>query len=511
MPNPTNSSGQDMRYGIRTDFIWVMVVLAGFLFFTSLVPLAPNDYWWHLRIGQVISSEHAIPETNIYSWSIPQDQPFFYGAWLGEWLLYVNYQLGELPLSIFTRNLIVGITFFLVAKEAHRRTGSWRIASLVLALACLMCTNNMLLRPQMWALIPFVILYILLSRYQDGQLRGYWLGVCPTLMAFWVNVHGSFVLGLGLMGIYCVGEALNYLLKRREATAMARLIWLTAISGLSALFVLINPKTYHIYAYVIKLLTDPSSQNLIEEWQSPSPDGLANTTFFLSIILLIAVLAFSKHKINPTQLLSLGAFLWLAWSGQRYVLWYAIMAMPLFAQLLSQLQLRLLNLEASRNWFNVLLLMVIFIPVMMVQPWLVESFPLPITYWAQVQNDPEIGPLLSVNTPINAARYLQENPGGNLFNEMGYGSYLIWALPDQKIFVDPRVELYPLALWEQYIDISNGVRSLELLNAYGVDRVMLDTTLQPELSAVLEMSPTWSLEYQDANTEIWKLTPSAIR
>ena len=119
--------------------------------------------------------------------------------------------------------------------------------------------------------------------------------------------------------------------------------------------------------------------------------------------------------------------------------------------------------------------------------------------------------MLSANTPINATRYLQENPGGNLFNEMGYGSYLIWALPDQKIFVDPRVELYPLALWEQYIDISNGVRSLELLDAYGVDRVMLDTSLQPELAAVLEASPAWSLEYQDTHTEIWKLTPSPIR
>jgi hypothetical protein len=440
-----------------------------------------------------------------------RDEPFFYGAWLGEWLLYVIYQLGGLPLSIFTRNLIVGIAFFLVAKEAHRHTGSWRIASLVLTLACLMCTNNMLLRPQMWALIPFVILYSLLSCYQDGQLRGYWLGVCPILMAFWANVHGSFVLGLGLMGIYCMGEALSYLLKRQDSTAKARPIWLTTISGLSALFVLINPKTYHIYSYVIKLLTDPPSQNLIEEWQSPSPDGLANTFFFFSIILLMAALVFTKHKTSPTQLLSLAAFIWLAWSGQRYVLWYAILAMPLLAQLISQIQFRLPNLEASRNWINVLLLMVIFVPVMLVQPWWVESFPLPTTYWAQVQNDPEIGPLLSVNTPINATRYLQKNPGGNLFNEMGYGSYLIWALPDQKIFVDPRVELYPLALWEQYIDISNGVRSLELLDANGVDRVMLDTSLQPELAAVLEASPAWSLEYHDTHTEIWKLTPSAIR
>ena len=40
---------------------------------------------------------------------------------------------------------------------------------------------------------------------------------------------------------------------------------------------------------------------------------------------------------------------------------------------------------------------------------------------------------------------------------MGYGSYLIWALyPDHKVFIDARVELYPLDVWEDYIAINQG-------------------------------------------------------
>jgi hypothetical protein len=68
--------------GIGLDIIWVLVILAGFLFFTSLIPLPPNDFWWHLKIGEYIFTNHSIPTTNMYAWTLPSDNPFFYAAWL---------------------------------------------------------------------------------------------------------------------------------------------------------------------------------------------------------------------------------------------------------------------------------------------------------------------------------------------------------------------------------------------------------------------------------------------
>ena len=53
---------------------------------------------------------------------------------------------------------------------------------------------------------------------------------------------------------------------------------------------------------------------------------------------------------------------------------------------------------------------------------------------------------------------------GRLFNEMGYGSYLDWALyPGTQVFVDPRVELYPLAIWQDYLAIRDAHGYNELL------------------------------------------------
>ena len=143
--------------GISLDILWVLVILAGFLFFTSLIPLPPNDFWWHLKIGETIFTNHTIPTTNMYAWSLPADQPFYYAAWLAELLLYIFYRLGGLALVISIRTILIGLTMALVAVEARRQSGSWRISALVVALLSLMITNNLIVRTQIWAWLPFII------------------------------------------------------------------------------------------------------------------------------------------------------------------------------------------------------------------------------------------------------------------------------------------------------------------------------------------------------------------
>ncbi len=115
-----------------------------------------------------------------------------------------------------------------------------------------------------------------------------------------------------------------------------------------------------------------------------------------------------------------------------------------------------------------------------------------------------MGPLVGVETPVKAVEYLRAHPGGRLFNEMGYGSYLIWALPEQKVFVDPRVELYPYELWLDYIRISRAARYNELLRRYGIDRVLIDKVLQEELVRALEEDPQWEKEYEDERAQVWR-------
>jgi len=89
---------------------------------------------------------------------------------------------------------------------------------------------------------------------------------------------------------------------------------------------------------------------------------------------------------------------------------------------------------------------------------------------------------------------------------MGYASYLEWAIPEQRVFLDPRVELFPLTMWQEYIEISNGLDIPELLDKYGVDRVLSSRDLQPKLAQALADSSGWSLEYEDAYAQLWRRT-----
>jgi hypothetical protein len=489
--------------GLRIDQLWLLIILVGFGVIVSLTPLVPNDFWWHLKIGQIIFQTGAIPNTNQFAWSLPADTPFTYGAWLGEYLFYLLYRLGKLDLVIFARTIMVLVAFWLVGYEAQRRSRSWRIAAVVTASACVITMNNLIVRPQNWSWLPFITVFILLSRFSASQLRARWLLALPLIMVFWVNVHGAFILEIVLVGIFFVGEALRTWKKLPGFMSMRNLGWIGATGLLTGLATVINPRFTKIFGYVVDLMTDRPSQGLIVEWQSPTPSGIPNATFYILVLVIMLVLIYSRYRPTPTDVLLIVGFLWLAWSGQRYVVWFGMVSAPILAEAIVNLPIKKPVFEPQRNWLNVAIAGLLLVPLLAVQPWWVERLPLPASFRALVWQHIPDGPMINLATPVKAVAYLRTHPGGRLYNEMGYGSYLIWAFPEEKVFIDPRVELYPLEQWKDYIRINNGTRYNELLDGYGVDRILLDRPLQKELSKILPQDPLWRLEYEDDRTQIW--------
>jgi hypothetical protein len=494
------------KFRLGTDQLWPLVVLGGFVFFASLVPLPPNDFWWHLKIGEILFVQKTIPTSNLFSWTLPPDHPFVYGAWLGELLLYGLYHLGKLELVIFARNILISLTFWLVGVEIKRRSSSWRIGTLGIALLAAMTLNNLVVRPQIWAWLVFMIFFVILSRYADQQIDHYWLFVCPILMVFWVNAHGSYILGGVLLGIFFIGEAIRTVFRMTNALSRNQVGWILLCGILTGVAIFINPQGLNTVNYVINLMTDQPSQNLIIEWQSPSTQGISNIAFYITVLVMVASFSYSKRKPTPTELLLICSFTWLAWTGMRYIIWFGLVSIPILMNQMANLPIRTPNLIPHRNYLNFILAVLFFLPSLFVQPWFVENFPLPERYSKMVQRGSPEGPLLNWDNPVSAVNYLRTHPGGKLFNEMGYGSYLIWALEKQNVFIDPRVELYPFEQWEDYLRITRAVRYNPILEHYGVERILLNKELQPELALALETDPIWRKEYEDMHSQIWQKT-----
>lgn len=489
--------------------LWLILVLTLLGVVIALVPTLPHDFWWHLKAGQLVAAQ-GIPRTNLFAWSVPADQPFVYATWLSEWLFYALYQLGGLGAPVLARNLLGLAGFTLVALEARRRSGSWRLAALAALLAGAMALNNLTTRTQNWAWVPFGLYLLILGAYADRTGRARTLVALPLIMAFWVNVHGSFALGLALVALVGAGETLRSLLRQPQAASWPQLraLYLAGAATLAA--AMLNPIGLGIFGYVMQLTTNPSNQGLIVEWQPPTPHGIAGVVFFASILVLLAVFALARRRPSLTDLLMICAFLWLAWGGQRHVIWYGMLAMPILAQCLAAPRATPARAARPRMVLpSTLLALILLGALVAVQPPFKAGLSLPRPYTALFAAVPGAPGLFSADTPVAATAYLRAHPSsGRLFNEMGYGSYLDWALfPATQVFIDPRIELYPSALWQDYVAIGEARDyNALLIEKYQVERVLLDRVVQPRLATALSADAHWQREYADDRAEIYKRT-----
>lgn len=481
--------------------LYALMPLALVAALIALAPTDPHDFWWHLRIGRIVA-ESGVPRTNMFAWTVPRDQPFVYAAWLGDWLFYQIYLLAGLQGPVLARNFLGTLAFALVLLDARRRSGSWRLAGLAVFLAGAMTINNLTTRPQNWTWAPFMAYVTILGAYTARQVGWRALLALPPLMIFWVNAHGSFVLGLALLALSCVGEGARILLRQPDAPALRRLAAMAAMAGATLATTVVNPIGVDIFGYVLKLLTDPPSQGLVNEWQPPTVRSLAGQAFFLATLLLIAALALGRRRLHLTDTLLLCAFLWLAWSGMRYVVWFGMLAMPMLAQCMARPAAR--PTPQRGDPFAGVLALTLVVGVAALQPPFKPLLALPAPYRALFADVPGAPLLYSADTPVGAAAYLRDHPGGRLFNDMAYGSYLIWTLPEPEVFVDTRVELYPLALWEDYLTIGEARNYATLMERYGIERTLLSRSRQAPLVAALARDPNWIVEYEDRFSIVYR-------
>ncbi len=494
---------QRQRFTIGVDALWMAVGLAIIAVVVSLTTLAPGDFWWHLKVGEWIWIHHAIPRTNIFAWSLPADTPFVYSAWLSELLFYILYLLKGVGAIVFVRNILAVILFGLVGYETKRRSGSWRLGALASLLALVMTIGDMTVTPQIFAWLPFALFMILLGAYADRQLASRWLLVLPAIMIFWVNAHSSFFIGLILVGSFLAGEAIQQRWKPKVERSWRESKWLLAILGLTGLVSLISPSFIRIYEYIFRMLSDKSNQTFGLGWQPTTPSGFSNLSFYITFMGLIFLATQVRRFPKPADMILVCIFTWMAWTSHRNVIWFAFFAVPYFGQQISWLQIKSPFKVGTKKEAYSLAAALLFIPALLFQPGFGDWTGLRVKMVKGISLEQNLELSVSSDTPIRAAEYLKNHPGGSLFNDMVYGSYLDWAVPDQKVFVDPRTDQYPYTMWQDYLRISNGIRSIELLDQYKADRILLNKSKQAELITVLESEPNWKLEYEDDLSQIW--------
>ncbi|NTV63296.1 MAG: hypothetical protein HGA65_07135 [Oscillochloris sp.] len=482
---------------IHIGQIWIVAGVVLIWLFLSLTPLPPNDLWWHMAAGRLMVDEGRLIDENYWAFSLPADAPYVYQSWLSELALFWAWQIAAVPGLALARLLAICLSFGGVAWYAARRCGHWPAATLALLVAALISWNNWTLRPQTLALLPGAALILVLLAYVGGQARARWLLTLPLIMAIWVNMHGSFVLGAALVACAWLGTASMAL--RGDGASRKRLPALTLAALASGVAILINPYGIGIVPYLRMMMTNSTLHAQFIEWLPPqiTYDPSSSDFWFFVVVLGLAFLcAIGPRRASLVDLLWYVVLSWLGFSGIRYAIWFALALIPLLADQLAQL----LPAPSASNGNQAIhhgLLAALGLVVVLTLPWF---------HPASLLGNPRIfaasGPdrwLLATNTPVEAARWLADHPiPGPVWIDMNFSSYTMWAAPAERHLADLRVELFPPTVWQDFFTIATGdAQSMATIRRLGITHLMLDPQAQNSLYRNLKATPGWCEVYHD--------------
>ena len=480
---------------LSTRRVFVIVLGLGLLVMAARGVHDP-DVWWHLRAGQEIVASHHVPQRDIFSYT-RYGQPWIAHEWLSEVIFYLIFRAASWGgLMVAFAGVIAG-TFLLLYRQCAGRP---YIAGLMVALGAVATIPSWGVRPQMFSmLLAAVFLWVLskAGRSAPGQLRFLWW--TPLLMLFWVNLHGGFLLGPALMGITLAGwlaEAWLGLTKWPEARA--RTVRLGAVLAACLAVIPLNPNGLELYRYPFQTLQARTIVNYIVEWASPNFHSTDFKPFLGLLLLTWLVVALSRKRLSPTQILLLLATAYGGLSAARHIPIFVLVAVPILAEGLAELaarkQLFTAAEEASLSPAKLAVNLVLVLAVCT----------LTVLRFHQVIQSQAAGE--AENFPVAATEFLiREHPPAPIFNYYDWGGYFIARLfPQYRVFIDGRTDLYG-TLMDTFSDTARGEGNWQ----EGLQKYHVQTVVVPPgtgLAGLLRLDSAWKRAFEDKQAVVFVKT-----
>lgn len=275
------------------------------LFVSLTLALAPRllgdaGIGWHIRAGEWILQGRSVPRVDWLS-SLMSGKPWYAWEWLYDaGIVAIHSWLGLNGVVAFTA-LVIAFTFALVFRMLRERGTSLPIAVVVLLLAVSASSIHFLARPHVLSWLLTVIWFGLLEAFErDGYApRLAWL---PVIILAWVNLHGGFLVGFVLLGIYEGCALLHTLLPGREPGDWQRARSLAVFGGAAFALTFANPYGYQLHVHIYRYLGDRFLMNHINEFLSPDFHGMAQKCF-AALVLLAFVSTAATRKLSASQVL----------------------------------------------------------------------------------------------------------------------------------------------------------------------------------------------------------------
>jgi hypothetical protein len=420
--------------------------------------LVDSDYYWHVTTGRLIMESGRVPTTDPFSFTW-LGQPWTAHEWLGEVLIYLGVTGLGAGLAAFLFGAVAAGGPLLVGAALRRiglRTGP---VVLGVSLALVVLLPYATIRPQVlsWLLLGGLLSGLILLRPEHGR----WAWLLPPLFVLWANLHGLYVIGLGVFAVYAIFTAIG------RTPMSSRRIAVLLVLAVSVLATMLTPAGPAGLLYPLRYV-EPGDWGLrhIAEWQMPSVTDARN----LGLGLVILALILTRMRNTPAWLATVsvlgvvGALL-----AVRNAPLAAIAAVPALTHGLASIRPASAarrppspSVARARRFMEAGLAVLVVVAAAMILP------------GVQGLSGERVIPQRFPVAATDALAHL--DPAANTLAEYEWGGYLIYRLHDAggHVFVDGRNDMYDQRILDDYLRIRNATPGWEeLADSYDVQAILL--------------------------------------
>lgn len=278
----------------------------------------------------------------------------------------------------------------------------------------------------------------------------------------------------------------------------------------------LNPSGWRLFSYPFETINSPAMQKYILEWHSPDFHQPYAHALALLLFATFAALALSPERTRAGDVLLVCVAAYAALRSWRNIPFFALVAAPLLAEQAWSL-IRTWDLTRQSNRTKkqrgetkrrddetgqgrdnpVMVRLALNAALLVCVP--VALCALRVSSVARSQSRVE-----AEKFPSAAVEFLRgRTDAGALFNDYGWGGYLIWKLyPERLVFVDGRADVYGDALVEEYLSAEGGEQGWRAtLDRHNVRTVMIKP--DAALASLLREDAGWSKVFEDEQAAIF--------
>jgi hypothetical protein len=474
------------KAGSRMATIVLLLTIGAILESARLSSLKNPEIWGHIRAGNWILENQSWPGSGLFSQAAGLHwRDFSWGYDLLSAAAYRTLGLRAVPaLLMLFRGALAAVTFLL----AGGRRGNFRGAVALSAVAqfALMGIGP---DPVNVSMIFFGAELLMLMAFR-GSANFRPMLLLPFLFFVWANLDLGVVYGLGLLALFLIASCVERMsraadwgwLERSPAEIPLGKAFMTGGACLAAS--LLNPYGYHVYETFWSIQTSAANRNL---------PGYTAMRFHHAqdyVVLLLAMGAFLSLGLRRSRdafaLLALVGCGIVSFHSQKENWLVALVAVVVIGEGISQI--RGSSVSEARptgsRWAYAaggLALVAIFASIAILVPGKRDAL------LAKVAED----------FPVRACDYIREHQlPSPLFNSYGWGSFVVWYLPEYPVAIDQRRGLYAEDDEMDYFKVMNAEMPYQSFPPMRQARTLLLDKVTPMGEALREVQG-FHVAYED--------------